>query len=929
MSRDALVVGINQYQSLPILGAAAADAQSMAEILCRQGECRVTRVPEIIDTDKRLSVGDQMPVTTQFLETALVNLFKPQGVATTTLALFYFSGHGLQRQAGIREGYLATSDTNPDAGNFGVSLTWLRRLIDESPIKQIVVILDCCHSGEIFNFKEVNPGTQEGYSRLVIAASRAYEAAYESIDGTQSVLTQALLSGLDPCRVEKGQINNHSLVDWVSTQLKTEVQQPLFESSGGEIILTRAMGMKVPPVKPRLSTLARLRQMTFGFCPYRGLEPFSEKHADYFFGRNDLLESLLSNIRSSNLCALVGASSSGKTSLLRAGLIHQLKQGEQISGSETWTIKYLTPGQQSLRSLAAVFTQEDADEIVLATQLSQAETLLKDNDKGLAQLVTATLMQQNTAETGQFWLIIDQFEELLRPTTNAQVSAERHQFVRCLLTALTDPSLPFGLVIGLRADAMDGLLPYPDLLTRLEKSMVMMTPIPYDELKAVIMKPAEKMGLHVDPLLLHSLLLDLTGAPGELALLQQTLLELWRRRESSSVFNGTPRLTVDAYMSLGGVKNVLVSRANAVYEGLAEDEKAAAKRIFLSLCELGEGCDDNKRRAYKSELINPHFSEELINRTLEKLITARLVIVGQDSTSDFPRNGGMAMPDSAWVTQKTPASEIKRWFIRYGPMPTAGSPETIELTHKSLIDEWKQMRQWLNGQRQVIREQRRLEISAQEWLQRGRPNHPEYLLGGRCLKDAAFFFTNHHQTLSSLALEFVEASRRAHRRQWLKTIVLSLLVPLAMVAGMAVSFARNRLVPSRSTRTTTSLSTIHESLVRPHRAISRLLSQSMPIPTFVPSEGGQINLKQLATSESISLQLIDDENADDEAEPAADLGILAEDQETYMMKSVGQMPDPANPDKTIEFWVIHPHDIETHQIHPVLPTTIGGTALEE
>ncbi len=146
MSRDALVVGINTYQHLPSLQAPAHDAESIARCLESFGECRVVRLPEAI-THQKPAISQRGVVTTSLLEEALIKLFKPAGKNIPQTAVFYYSGHGLQRQAGIQEGYLATSDANPTAGHYGLSLHWLRRLLQESPVRQRVILLDCCNSG--------------------------------------------------------------------------------------------------------------------------------------------------------------------------------------------------------------------------------------------------------------------------------------------------------------------------------------------------------------------------------------------------------------------------------------------------------------------------------------------------------------------------------------------------------------------------------------------------------------------------------------------------------------------------------------------------------------------------------------------------------------------------------------------------------------
>ena len=171
-----------------------------------------------------------------------------------------FSGHGLQREAGVQEGYLATSDTDPSKGNFGIPLNWLRRLLQQSPVRQLIIILDCCHSGELLSFNEADPGARAGIDRLFMAASREYESAYESLEGKHSVFTKALLSGLDPHHQPGGKVSNYSLTEHISQKLRGEIQQPLFESSGSEIVLTRVSGLQAAISKTPISTLARIKK---------------------------------------------------------------------------------------------------------------------------------------------------------------------------------------------------------------------------------------------------------------------------------------------------------------------------------------------------------------------------------------------------------------------------------------------------------------------------------------------------------------------------------------------------------------------------------------------------------------------------------------------------------------------------------------------
>ncbi|MEM6451387.1 MAG: caspase family protein [Cyanobacteria bacterium P01_D01_bin.105] len=893
MSRDALIVGINQYQSLPALGAPAADAEAVAACLQTQGEFRVNRLPEVIRKG-RPTVGDRNPVTTQALEAALIQLFKPKGKNIPATALFYFSGHGLQREAGVQEGYLATSDTNPNNGNFGISLDWLRRLLQSSPVRQIILILDCCHSGALMSFADADPGARQGVDRLFMAASREYESAYESLTGKHSVFTQALLTGLNPHKQSGGKVTNYGLSNHVSQQLRGEIQQPLFENSGSEIVLTRVSGLKAAISKTPISTLARIKKLTFGFCPYRGLSPFDEAHADYFFGRKALTTKLLDAIDGNSFCALVGPSSSGKTSLLRAGLMHHLRKGTHIAGSEQWSLKLMTPTQHPIKSLAATFSAATADGVHRAEQMHKAEQLLTEGaGDGLSQLIRGDLLKPGETSIpalSRLWLVIDQFEELLTPAADPVIVAERELFIRSLTEALSDKSIPLGIVIGLRADAMDGLLPYELFKALVDSNVVVVTPMNHDEMKEVVTKPAKKMEIEIDPNLLHMLLVDTTGAPGDLPLIQQTMLELWRRRDSSDKGGTKPRLTIEAYSELGSVRDILKRRATEVYASLEQDMQLTARRIFLGLCELGEGQEDGARRAYRSELTNERFPSELVDRTIDKLAAERLIVVSQAAISAScccpDEEQGTALPTAVWKTQTDESSLLTKWFSNHVsdvPQPVLGSPRTIEIVHKSLVNDWDLLRTWLAESRSMLRLQRKLERNAQEWAQRDRPKGSEYLLGGTQLQETLAFLQLHQDELSNLAQEYIAASRKAHTYVRLRT---SMLIPLALLAGFAAHlFSRFILPPAPPPPATETLQPMEDV-----NSDSILDSTSGPKPTSEHRVNPSSSLWQKNST----------------GQPSTPVS-----QRDYVMVPAGKMPSPTNPDEMIEVWWMQPNGKRT------------------
>jgi len=733
------VVGINTYQSLPNLKSPARDAEAIAQSLQTYGEFRVHRLPEVIQAGKP-SVGQKTQVTLRELETALISLFKPKGRNIPQTALFYFSGHGLQRDAGIREGYLALSDSQPDKGFYGLSLFWLRRLLQESPVRQRIVILDCCHSGELLNFLEADPGAHPGTDRLFMAASREYETAFESLESPYSVFTQAILTGLNPQRVDSGIVTNHSLTDYVNHALKGEIQQPLFESSGSEIILTRHRGNSAVPPTVIKST---------DDCPYRGLEFFDETHTQFFFGREELTATLIDQLRANHFVAVVGASGIGKSSLVRAGMIAQLRQEKTALGDDRWRIKLITPSAHPLKGLAAAFIDPATTDLERAEQLRRAEGFLRDDGVGLAQLIQASLPVATAAssrerqERPRMLLVIDQFEEVFTLSQGPQAEQERQQFFNCLLGASHLLKDSLSIVIVLRTDFLPKCLLYEGLATYVEQHQLTVTPLKYEQIKATIVRPAQKVGLVCEPNLVYTMLLDISGAPGELPLLQYTLLELWQRRRISAE-GSIARLTLEAYQELGGVRGTLQKRATDVFHSLTESEQLIAKRIFLALTQLGEGTEDTRRRVVKSELISPAYPAKLVDRVLEKLVAAKLIITNQD----------------------------------------------VDVVHEALIRNWSLLRSWLNENREMLRRLRRIEQAAQEWDRAGQPAAGDYLLSGLWLGDAEDLLRSHPHELSTLAQKFITTCREERRQAKRESWQLQIAVPSLLLATLAIVFSQ-------------------------------------------------------------------------------------------------------------------------------------------
>jgi hypothetical protein len=338
MLRQALIIGINDYPYLSNLKTPARDAEQIAQLLERHGGFRVTRLP--VTAQNTLLQVDAKPRPEQLvkladLKTAIAQLFNPQGNDVPDTALLYFAGHGLREVCGgIAEGYLATSDANPKKGLWGLPLNWLQRLLQSSSVREQIIWLDCCYSGELLNgkflnFEEADPGERgQGRDRCFIAACNDAQVAYGSEE--HGVLTSVLLQGLKPEQCSVGQwIDNLMLAAFINQQLETDPilrtfpQRPLFNNSGGAIKLIQGTKMVV---------VEAVNSPQVDICPYKGLEAFdfNENDPKYFYGRTALVSELIEKVRQGNFLAVLGPSGSGKSSVVRAGLLYQLKLGQRL-----------------------------------------------------------------------------------------------------------------------------------------------------------------------------------------------------------------------------------------------------------------------------------------------------------------------------------------------------------------------------------------------------------------------------------------------------------------------------------------------------------------------------------------------------------------------------------------------------------------------
>lgn len=465
-----------------------------------------------------------------------------------------------------------------------------------------------------------------------------------------------------------------------------------------------------PEVAERLLELAAAMRRedapAAGLPPYKGLQYFEESDAELFFGREALTDWLVKRLMErlesdQRFLAIVGASGSGKSSLVRAGLTPALHWQPASSG---WPVVILTPTTHPVEALAARLIQESPNKRPIRK--------IVDGLGGDAHFLEENLNQvAQAAGAGHAILIVDQFEELF---TLCRSEAEQAAFVDGLLTAAFQPGGTAMIVVVLRADFYAHCARFNQLRQAISQHQEYIGPMTGEELRRAIEAPAQHGHWQFESGLVNLLLHDV-GAdagqipePGALPLLSHALLSTWQRRRGRT-------MTLSGYTASGGVRGAIAETAEAVfYDQFDAEQRDVARQIFLRLTELGgeTSTADTRRRVSLEELIIRPGSQELVSEVLLALADARLITTDQNSA---------------------------------------------EVAHEALIREWPTLRNWLEEDREGLRLHRRLTEAAQEW--EALDHDAAVLYRGTRLAQALDWAAEHPDEVNLLEQSFLQASQ--------------------------------------------------------------------------------------------------------------------------------------------------------------------------
>ena len=410
------------------------------------------------------------------------------------------------------------------------------------------------------------------------------------------------------------------------------------------------------------------------FNPFPGLRPFTTGEGHLFFGREAQTAELLGRLRRNRFLAAVGPSGSGKSSLVRAGLLPVLYGGMLRGAGSHWRVAVLRPGGDPLRHLldaliaSDIYAADDPDTRFLV------QAALRRSSRGLVEAVQRSQLEPDA----NLLVVVDQFEEIFRfrrPGDDWGDAAA--EFVRLLLEASAQSEVPIYIVITMRSDFLGECARYPGLAEAVNQSEYLIPRLNREQWKLAIEGPVRVGGGAIAPRLTQRLLNDVADDPDQLPTLQHALMRAWNRWVATAT-DGRP-LDLEDYEAVGGMTEALSRHADEVYAALPDEaHRAAAERLFRALTELAADDRGLRRPTRLGELV-------ALAEAPESTVRAVIAAFGADGCGFV-----------------TPAEALEPGTV-------------VDISHESLMRVWRRLRGWAEAEAQSVRMYRRLADTASLW----------------------------------------------------------------------------------------------------------------------------------------------------------------------------------------------------------------------
>jgi hypothetical protein len=437
------------------------------------------------------------------------------------------------------------------------------------------------------------------------------------------------------------------------------------------------------------------------FNPFPGLRPFEASNEQLFFGRELQVDQLLERLEHNRFLSVVGTSASGKSSLVRAGVLPALHGGVLTGAGSHWKVATMRPGSDPIGNLATALEASgalDATASDAVTRTGMARAVLESGGLGLVELIR----QARLADGENVLVFVDQFEELFRFKRSRAGIASSDQavlFVRLLLEASASDACSVYVLITMRSDFLGDCSQFHDLPERINDGIFLVPRLTRDQLREAIAGPVGVAGAEIAPRLVNRLLNSVGDDPDQLPVLEHALMRSWRRWKAAN----TPDAPIDVehYEAIGQLAEALSMHGDEIYKGLPDDRsRLIAERLFKAVTDRGSDSRGIRRPTRFDDLC--------------AIVEASPAELG--AVIDTFR-----APDCSFLMP---------------PATTPLEPDTyVDITHESLMRIWGTLMRWVDEEADSARIYRRLASDAargaalwrdpdlseaRAWLQRNR-----------------------------------------------------------------------------------------------------------------------------------------------------------------------------------------------------------------
>lgn len=389
--------------------------------------------------------------------------------------------------------------------------------------------------------------------------------------------------------------------------------------------------------------------------PYVGLRPFASNESLLFFGRREQTIQLMERLHQTRFLAVIGSSGCGKSSLIRAGLIPKLKAGFLVEERDRWFISNMMPGSAPLHNLAAALIESLAE----STNETEAREFVEAMRAGGAQFVVDRLGPLLEKSDANLLLLVDQFEEVFRFGLRGEDASKRdeaEEFVSIILQMAQQRVAPIYVVMTMRSDFIGDCDNFYGLPEAMNRSQYLVPRLTRQQRREAIEGPARLFGGRVAPRLLDRVLNDVGDEPDQLPIMQHALMRAWEHWQK----NRSEAMDLADYEAIGTIKEALSRDADRALEGASEEEMAIAKQMFQSLTDTDPRGRRVRRPARLSEI------EAITGASRDSIL--KLI-------RRFQTDG--------------------RTFLNTA-RDSAGDDPLIDISHESLIRQWKRLGHWVD-----------------------------------------------------------------------------------------------------------------------------------------------------------------------------------------------------------------------------------------